>query len=254
MSSAIGPAETAAHPLPGSKLNTTPYGRDNSACLLGGAFFSRNTAGLALGFRFFRKVENQEENQVELSESATADTQGDEISEPVQERRGFIKFLCAFIGTLISVMPFGAGLWVYLDPLAKREDDDGDGFIKVTTLDAIPADGSPAKFSVVADKVDAWNRFTNVSIGAVYLRLVDGVPKALHTVCPHLGCFVDYRSGNNDFFCPCHNSNFKLDGSMVSGVSPRAMDPLEIRIRNKTEVWVKFQNFQPGHSHAVPVS
>ena len=83
---------------------------------------------MALGFRFFRKVENQEENQVELSESATADTQGDEIGEPVQERRGFIKFLCAFIGTLISVMPFGAGLWVYLDPLAKREDDDGDGF------------------------------------------------------------------------------------------------------------------------------
>jgi len=122
-------------------------------------------------------VENQEENQVELSESATADTQGDEIGEPVQERRGFIKFLCAFIGTLISVMPFGAGVWAYLDPLAKREDDDGDGFIKVTTLDAIPADGSPAKFSVVADKVDAWNRFTNVSIGAVYLRLVDGCPR-----------------------------------------------------------------------------
>ena len=156
---------------------------------------------MALGFGFFRKVENQEENQVELSESATAVTLGDEISEPVQERRGFIKFLCAFIGTLISVMPFGAGVWAYLDPLAKREGDDGDGFIKVTTLDAIPADGSPAKVSVVADKVDAWNRFTNVSIGAVYLRLVDGVPKALHTVCPHLGCYLDYRSGNNDFFC-----------------------------------------------------
>ena len=237
-------------------------------------------------------MENQEENQVELPESVagesarkvkipttsqsqdstertqsdsslnepiigevsvTADTQGDEIGEP-QERRGFIKFLCAFIGTLISVVPFGAGVWAYLDPLAKRESGDGDGFVKVTTLDAIPADGSPAKFSVVTDKVDAWNRFTNVSIGAVYLRLVDGVPKALHTACPHLGCFVDYRSSNNDFFCPCHNSNFKLDGSIVAGVSPRAMDSIEIRIRNETEVWVKFQNFQPGHSHAVPVS
>jgi len=45
-----------------------------------------------------------------------------------------------------------------------------------------------------------------------------------------------------------------LDGSIVAGVSPRAMDSIEIRIRNETEVWVKFQNFQPGHSHAVPVS
>ncbi len=113
---------------------------------------------------------------------------------------------------------------------------------------------SPAKFAVVADKVDAWNRFTNVSIGAVYLRLVDGVPKALHTICPHLGCFVDYRQGKNDFFCPCHNSNFKLDGSLAEGVSPRAMDVLKIDVRNEHEVWVKFQNFQPGHSHKVPVS
>ena len=186
--------------------------------------------------------------------SATADTQGDEIGEPVQERRGFIKFLCAFIGTLISVVPFGAGVWSYLNPLAKREDGAGDGFIKVTTLDAIPVDGKPAKFSIVADKVDAWNRFSNVSIGAVYLRLVDGVPKALHTVCPHLGCFVDYRPSDKDFFCPCHNSNFRLDGGIVDGVSPRDMDVLQIDVRNETEVWVKFQNFQPGHIDKVPVS
>jgi menaquinol-cytochrome c reductase iron-sulfur subunit len=210
-------------------------------------------------------VENQEENQVESSGAGVGDSVGQaeepvtspepETSESSGERRGFIKFLCAFIGTLISVVPFGAGMWSYLNPLAKRDSGDGDdGFIKVTTIDAIPADGTPAKFAVVADKVDAWNRFTDVSIGAVYLRLVDGVPKALHTICPHLGCFVDYRQGKNDFFCPCHNSNFKLDGSLAEGVSPRAMDALQIEVRNKTEVWVKFQNFQPGHSHAVSIS
>jgi menaquinol-cytochrome c reductase iron-sulfur subunit len=210
-------------------------------------------------------VENQEENQVEpgsgvgVGESVgqvdeTVNPPEPDMPELATERRGFIKFLCAFIGTLISVVPFGAGVWSYLNPLAKREDGAGDGFIKVTTLDAIPVDGKPAKFSIVADKVDAWNRFSNVSIGAVYLRLVDGVPKALHTVCPHLGCFVDYRPSDKDFFCPCHNSNFRLDGGIVDGVSPRDMDVLQIDIRNETEVWVKFQNFQPGHIDKVPVS
>ena len=123
--------------------------------------------------------------------SAAADAQQDEpggkntANELVEERRGFIKFLCAFFGTLISVAPFGAGLWSYLDPLAKRNKGvEGDGFVRVTSLDAIPTDGTPAKFAIVADKVDAWNRFPNVSIGAVYLRLVNGEPKALHTVCP----------------------------------------------------------------------
>ena len=174
--------------------------------------------------------------------------------EPVEERRGFIKFLCVAIGGLVSALPFGAGIWAYLNPLTREKSSSGDGFIRVTTLDAIPANGIPAKFSVIADKEDAWNKFKGISIGAVYLRKVDGKVKALHTVCPHLGCFIDYRAGKNDFYCPCHNSNFKLNGDILSGVSPRAMDPLEIEVRNTSEVWVKFQNFQPGQDHPVPVS
>ena len=177
---------------------------------------------------------------------ATEDNQG--------ERRGFIKFLCIIIGGIVSAVPFGAGIWAYINPLTREKGVDGDGFLKITSLDAIPDDGTPAKFSVIADKEDAWNKFKNISVGAIYLRKEAGKVKALHTVCPHLGCFIDYRSSKSDFFCPCHNSNFKLDGSIVSGVSPRPMDPLEIEIRNKVEVWVKFQNFQPGHDHPIPLS
>ena len=177
---------------------------------------------------------------------ATEDNQG--------ERRGFIKFLCFVIGGIVSAVPFGAGIWAYINPLTREKGVDGDGFLKITTLDAIPDDGTPAKFSVIADKEDAWNKFKNISVGAIYLRKEAGKVKALHTVCPHLGCFIDYRSTKSDFFCPCHNSNFKLDGSIVSGVSPRPMDPLKIEIRNKVEVWVKFQNFQPGHDHPIPLS
>ena len=177
---------------------------------------------------------------------ATEDNQG--------ERRGFIKFLCFVIGGIVSAVPFGAGIWAYINPLTREKGVDGDGFLKITSLDAIPDDGTPAKFSVIADKEDAWNKFKNISVGAIYLRKEAGKVKALHTVCPHLGCFIDYRSSKSDFFCPCHNSNFKLDGSIVSGVSPRPMDPLEIEIRNKVEVWVKFQNFQPGHDHPIPLS
>ena len=177
---------------------------------------------------------------------ATEDNQG--------ERRGFIKFLCFVIGGIVSAVPFGAGIWAYINPLTREKGVDGDGFLKITSLDAIPDDGTPAKFSVIADKEDAWNKFKNISVGAIYLRKEAGKVKALHTVCPHLGCFIDYRSSKSDFFCPCHNSNFKLDGSIVSGVSPRPMDPLKIEIRNKVEVWVKFQNFQPGHDHPIPLS
>jgi len=209
----------------------------------------------SFNYPVFGEASRSADTQQEESGGPDDDVKQNQNEEQVQERRGFIKFLCVLLGSLISLVPFGAGLRFYFDPLAKRNRVEGEGgFVRVASLDAIPADGTPAKFAVVAHKVDAWNRFPNVSIGAVYLRLVNGEPKALHTVCPHLGCFVDYRPGRNDFFCPCHNSNFKLDGSIAEGVSPRAMDVLEIDVRNETEVWVKFQNFLPGHSHSVPVS
>jgi menaquinol-cytochrome c reductase iron-sulfur subunit len=143
---------------------------------------------------------------------ATEDNQG--------ERRGFIKFLCFVIGGIVSAVPFGAGIWANINPLTREKGVDGDGFLKITSVDAIPDDGTPAKFSVIADKEDAWNKFKNISVGAIYLRKEAGKVKALHTVCPHLGCFIDYRSTKSDFFCPCHNSNFKLDGSIVSGATP----------------------------------
>ena len=203
-----------------------------------------NESDSSFNYPIFGEASASADTKQEGSGEQNDDVTQNENEEPIEERRGFIKFLCVFFGSLISLVPFGAGLRSYFDPLAKRnKGGGGDGFVRVTSLEAIPKDGTPAKFAVVADKVDAWNRFPNVSIGAVYLRLVNGEPKALHTVCPHLGCFVDYRPGRKDFFCPCHNSKFKLDGSIVEGVSPRKMDVLEIKVRNETEVWVKFQNF-----------
>jgi hypothetical protein len=32
------------------------------------------------------------------------------------------------------------------------------------------------------------------------------------------------------------------------------MDTLEVELRNGTEVWVKFQNFEPGKAKQVPLA
>ena len=108
----------------------------------------------------------------------------------------------------------------------------------------------------MAGRVDAWNKYPNAPIGAIYLRRTgDGQVEALNVVCPHAGCFIDFLSGEKKFYCPCHNSRFGLDGAIADrkSPSPRGMDSLEVEVRNGTEVWVKFQNFQTGHSEKVPV-
>src|SRR5260221_674567 len=83
---------------------------------------------------------------------------------------------------------FAAGLAVYLDPL--RHKSSGKGSVRVASLEALPSDGIPRKFPVLATRVDAWNKFREVPIGAVYLRRTGDQIEALNVVCPHAGCFV----------------------------------------------------------------
>jgi len=166
-----------------------------------------------------------------------------------QPRRAFVKETAALaIGGALTAAPLAAGLWMWCDPLRKAQGEAA-GFLRITTLTALPADGVPRKFTVLADKIDAWNRTPHVPVGAVYLtRTGDRQVVALQCICPHAGCFLEYRSERKEFFCPCHNSTFAVSGriSDPKSPSPRDMDTLEVELRGD-EVWVRFQNFQAGH-------
>ena len=175
---------------------------------------------------------------------------------PGADRRGFLKKLFAsVIGAVLGLVPMAAGLRVWLDPLRRKAA--AGGAVLVGTLEALPADDVPRKFTVVADRVDAWNKFNNVPMGAVYLRRTgDKSVEALNVVCPHAGGFVDYAPAAACFICPFHNSKFALDGKISdpNSPAPRAMDRLEVEIRNGHEVWVKFQNYQAGRAEKIPVT
>ena len=111
------------------------------------------------------------------------------------------------------------------------------------------------------DLDDAWNRFKDVPVGSIWLRKnPDGKILVFNSVCPHLGCSVDYRRNEGDFFCPCHTSSFSLDGEKTNEVPPRAMDSLELLTaangevkEDGTELWVKFQNFRRATAEKIAI-
>jgi menaquinol-cytochrome c reductase iron-sulfur subunit len=180
-----------------------------------------------------------------------------ESTEPKNSaRRSFFKEASALaIGGIVGLTPVAAGLAVLMDPL-RREGEAGK-LIRITTLDALPNDGLPRKYPVLASRVDAWNRFPDSPVGAIYLRRTgEKTVEALNVVCPHAGCFVDLKGGGSSFFCPCHNSTFGLDGKIADpkSPSPRGMDSLDVEIRNEKEIWVRFQNFRTGEGEKIPVT
>lgn len=52
--------------------------------------------------------------------------------------------------------------------------------------------------------------------GVVLTQATAGKFAAFSTVCPHQGCAVSKVEGTA-IICPCHGSNFALDGSVVTG-------------------------------------
>lgn len=178
----------------------------------------------------------------------------DEESQPEKsDRRSFIRGASCFIGAAIGAVPMTAGVRVLIDPLSRKNSGPEKAeFIRLAELTELP-DGEPVKFAIVEDKSDKWSHYKDVPVGAVYLLKQGGKVIAYNTVCPHLGCFVDYRKSEKDFFCPCHDSQFALDGKLTKGVSPRSMDELTVDIRNGVEVWVKFQRFKANTKDKVVI-
>lgn len=56
-----------------------------------------------------------------------------------------------------------------------------------------------------------------------------GEYKAFSSTCTHLGCKVNEVSAGL-IKCPCHNSSFRLDGSVAGGPAPRALDGKAITV------------------------
>ena len=183
-----------------------------------------------------------------------------------RNRRTALQILTGCIGLLLNLVPVTLGGLFFLDPLFRRKPAgpvkglEGSTKLGVNT-EAIPADGTPIAVTVIADLTDAWNKYKNVPIGSIWLRRKsDGSLAAFNSTCPHLGCFVDYRPGDNEFYCPCHTSAFDLDGQKKNDVPPRVMDSLEVyratdgeRDDNGTELWVRYQEFRGGTAEKIEV-
>lgn len=180
---------------------------------------------------------------------------GGDGNDDCTPRRGFIAIALGLVALATPVM---VGLISFFNPM--RQKGQAGRFFRIATVDALPEDGTPRKFPVIADRKDAWTLFPNEPIGSIFLRR-NGSPsdtasgiQALCVICPHAGCFIGYDEKGKQFLCPCHTAYFDLSGKRTEekSQSPRDMDVLdEIKIRNGGEIWVKFQDFRTGSSAKV---
>lgn len=168
-------------------------------------------------------------------------------------RRAFLARVTAALAALAGAAAVVPGLALLLAPLRKVTVRRGGGPLRVAGEHEVRAD-KPLRVNAVGDQQDAWLRLDRVTVGSCWLvRAGDTVPvRAFSTVCPHLGCAIDFNGDKRQFDCPCHGSSFDLDGRCLSGPAPRGLDELDVTVESG-QVLVRYQRFRTGRATKEPI-
>jgi len=151
----------------------------------------------------------------------------------------------SFFGALLAIGTAGMGAFLaapvlryVLYPLYAKSSKAQ--WSEVGKLEEFPVGTAPVRKTITFAQLDGWREV--VSAQSVYVnRLADDQFEVFSAICPHLGCSVSWQHSSDDFFCPCHGSVFKPDGSVVKGPAPRGMDTLPARVENgKLQVHFEF--------------
>lgn len=165
-------------------------------------------------------------------------------------RRGLLTAAAGVIGIGAAATVLGPVAIFLGHPLAHDTTSSSDAYLPAgpPSLFVGPA---PVKVDLFADQVDAWNRVVKVKVGSAWVMRKGADLVAYSTVCPHLGCGIDFDDGAKKFYCACHKSYFALDGSVENGPSPRAMDQLEVEAAEQL-VSIRYQRFKQGVESKEP--
>ncbi len=71
---------------------------------------------------------------------------------------------------------------------------------------------------------------------ALLVRVNETEFKAFSAVCTHLNCTVQFKPEGSQIWCACHNGTYDLNGKVVSGPPPRALDEFFVHVRGEDVV------------------
>jgi Rieske Fe-S protein len=166
-------------------------------------------------------------------------------------RRDFLKICSVVLSSLIGVVYAVPLIRTFISPALRQTVSGSTGLIELGSISGCQVN-VPMNMKIVDAKTDAWTKFPPMEIGAVWIIMnEDKKFTAFTSICPHLGCGINWDEDSGEFICPCHDSFFDIKGRVLSGPSPRGMDTLETEIKDG-KIFVKYQKMRLGISEKMP--
>ena len=140
------------------------------------------------------------------------------MDQPNHSRRKFYITVINLLGALITAaLALPAAAYLLIKPTSQ---DSGE-YVEVTDVNQL-LPGKPEEVLYRRTRVDGWKKMEEKTTTWV-VKTPDKVV-AYAPSCTHLGCAYHWDEEIQSFICPCHNSVFAMDGSVVSGPAPRPLD------------------------------
>ncbi|MCS7025678.1 MAG: ubiquinol-cytochrome c reductase iron-sulfur subunit [Bryobacteraceae bacterium] len=149
-------------------------------------------------------------------------------SDPENRRLDRREFQITVIYGLSAIIGLGlaapAAIYLLFPPRSKKQDQ----WVEAGTVSRLQI-GVPEELVFRRKRVDGW-KVSSEKTSAWVVRKSDRVVVAFAPQCTHLGCAFRWEERKKTFLCPCHTSNFDLEGNVIDGPAPRPLDRYEVRI------------------------
>jgi menaquinol-cytochrome c reductase iron-sulfur subunit len=115
--------------------------------------------------------------------------------------------------------------------LSGPKNRDGSEWTEVAEIGKLAA-GQPVEVVFRRNRSDGW-KVVSEKLTAWVVQTRDRGIVAFGPQCTHLGCAYHFDEGKSQFICPCHNSLFSTQGTVVAGPAPRPLDRYDLRVEGR---------------------
>ena len=148
------------------------------------------------------------------------DKNNDSENKKKYDRRAFLKKTAVISGSILLSSTF----LKYCEDTSTNDNENQENGNKDTT--------EPTLYDIPEED----SSLLNYPGENLIVTRIDDKVYALSNICNHAGCDVEYNKGLSHFKCPCHYSEFKLDGSYIKGPAGRGLDRYNIRLKSKSKL------------------
>jgi menaquinol-cytochrome c reductase iron-sulfur subunit len=143
-----------------------------------------------------------------------------------QDRRGFFARVTQALGAILAGgLGVPAIAYLFTPPKTRASG----AWVDAADLTLLKL-RAPEEVTFHRVRMDGWKIITEKATAWV-VKLNENEVVAYTPQCTHLGCAYRWEEGKGEFLCPCHTSNFSLDGRVLNGPAPRPLDRYQVKLQ-----------------------